>query len=77
VRPIDLWVAVIAPPLAFLVATLTAGQISPTSGTSLTGRAATVFVTLGLNAPWIIGATMLALVIVLVRRARAKKAGIL
>lgn len=78
VRPADLWLAVIVPPLAFLAATLTAGQLTLPGGQGLLVREGLmIFTTLSNNAPWIIGATALALVIVLVRRGRARKAGLL
>ncbi|MEZ5115209.1 MAG: DUF6542 domain-containing protein [Candidatus Nanopelagicales bacterium] len=77
VRPMDLWVAVIAPPLAFLAATLTAGQLTVSGGGSLlTREALLVFESLSFNAPWILGSTALALVIVWIRRRRYKKSGI-
>jgi hypothetical protein len=78
VRAPDLWLAVIVPPLAFLAATLTAGQLTLPGGQGLLVREGVmVFTTLSANAPWIVGATVLALVIVLVRRARFKRSGVL
>ena len=71
VRRADDTVAMIVPPLAFLVAALTAGQINigAVEG-SLFNRAAVVFFTLAENWVWIIVATLAAAVIVLVRRKR-------
>jgi hypothetical protein len=72
VRRADIWAAVVMPPLAFLVAALTAGQLTLDSSGSLVLREAyMLFRTLAVNAPWIIGTTLLCLVIVLVRRARS------
>ena len=71
VRRADDTVAMIVPPLAFVVAALTAGQINigAVEG-SLFNRAAVVFFTLAENWVWIIVATLAAAVIVLVRRKR-------
>ena len=78
VRPTDLWAAFVVPPLAWLIGLLTAGQLTLQGGGSLLLReGAMVFVGLSFNAPWIIGAALLALVIILVRRARAKRAGLI
>lgn len=64
--------AFIIPPVAFLIATLTAGQVFLDSNEgSLINRAVIVFFTLAENWIWIIGSTLVALVIVLVRRRRA------
>ena len=75
VRRADIWAAVVAPPLAFLVATLTAGQLTlgPT-GTLLEREGFMIFKSLAVNAPWILAATVISLVIVLVRRRRAAAA---
>lgn len=63
--------AFLMPPIAFLVAALTAGQFFVDSNEgSLINRAAIVFFTLAENWVWIIGSTLVALVIVLVRRRR-------
>ena len=59
--------AIFAPPIAFLVAALTAGQVGVTA-TDTANRAVVVFFLLGNNWPWIIGATAAALVIVALRR---------
>ena len=63
--------AIIVPPVAFLVAALTAGQLFIGSAEgSLLNRAVVAFFTLADNWFWILGATAAALVIVLVRRRR-------
>jgi hypothetical protein len=63
--------AFIIPPVAFLVAALTAGQLFLDANEgSLLNRAVIVFFTLAENWIWIIGSTLVALVIVLVRRRR-------
>ena len=64
VRYRDRWAAVIAPPLAFLVASLTAGQLAlPGRGTTLTREAIMITSTLSLNVAWICGSVLLALLI--------------
>jgi hypothetical protein len=71
VRREDDTVAIIVPPVAFLIAALTAGQLFIGSAEgSLLNRAVVAFFTLADNWIWIIGATAAALVIVLVRRRR-------
>jgi hypothetical protein len=71
VRREDDSVAIIVPPVAFLIAALTAGQLSIGSAAdTLLNRAVVAFFTLADNWIWIIGATAAALVIVLVRRRR-------
>ena len=71
VRRDDDTVAIIAPPLAVLVAALTAGQFFLGSADhSLINRAVVVFFTLADNWIWIIGSTLAAVVIVAVRRRR-------
>lgn len=71
VRREDDTVAMIVPPIAFLVASLTAGQLFLGSAEgSLVNRAVVVFFSLADNWIWIIGSTVAALVIVLVRRRR-------
>lgn len=71
IRPSDLSMAVIAPPIAFLIALLIAGQPSTLSGSgSLLVREASLLGTgLAFNAPFIFGGTAAALVIVLIRGA--------
>lgn len=74
VRPQDALIAVVAPPLAFFLATITAGQLTLTgSGDLLVREAFMIVTTLGANALWIFGATVAALVIVLVRRSRSRQ----
>ncbi len=70
VRRRDLWVGVITPPLAFLVALVASGQPSTISGAgSLPLREVSLIATgLAFNAPYIFGGTALALVVVLIRR---------
>lgn len=71
VRPADIWAAAIIPPLAFLAATLTAGQLTLDSAGSLVVREGYMILkTLAQNAPWIVGTTLICLVIVIVRRRR-------
>ncbi|MGB2968477.1 MAG: DUF6542 domain-containing protein [Candidatus Nanopelagicales bacterium] len=76
VRPSDLWTAVITPPLAFLVALIISGQVTALSGSGdLLLREATVIATgLAFNAPFVFGGTIAALIVVLVRRPKAKAA---
>jgi len=76
VRRADIWAAVVIPPLAFLVALLTAGQLTilGKSGGLLVREGALLFVSLATNAPWILGTTLVCLVIVLVRRRRERTA---
>ena len=75
VRREDAIIAVIAPPLAFFLATITAGQLTlPPTGDLLVREAFMIVTTLGANAPWIFGSTIVALVIVLVRRRRSAPA---
>jgi hypothetical protein len=65
-------IAFLIPPVAFLIATLTAGQLFLDSGEgSLVNRAVIVFFTLAANWIWILGSTLAALIIVLVRRRRS------
>lgn len=72
VRREDDTVAIIVPPIAFLLASLTAGQLflGAAEG-SLINRAVVVFFSLADNWIWIIGATVAAVAIVLVRRRRS------
>ena len=75
VRREDAVIAVVAPPLAFFLATLTAGQLTlPPTGDLLVREAFMIITTLGANAVWIFGSTIIALAIVLVRRRRAAEA---
>ncbi len=71
VRRADIWAAVVVPPLAFLVAALTAGQLTlGKSGGFVIRQGVGLFQTLALNAPWVLGTTVICLAIVLVRRRR-------
>ncbi|MDP4714339.1 MAG: hypothetical protein NWS04_00640 [Candidatus Nanopelagicales bacterium] len=73
VRRADAIVAVIAPPLAFFLATVTAGQLTiPQTGSLLIREAFMIVTTLGNNAIWIFGSTLIALGIVLIRRRRSQ-----
>lgn len=75
VRPADIWAAAIIPPLAFLAATLTAGQLTLDSAGSFVVREGYMILkTLAQNAPWIVGTTLICFVIVIVRRRRAAAA---
>ncbi len=75
VRPADIWAAAIIPPLAFLAAALTAGQLTLDSAGSLVVREGYMLLkTLAQNAPWIVGTTLICFVIVIVRRRRATHA---
>jgi hypothetical protein len=72
VRREDAIIAVIAPPLAFFLATITAGQLTlPPTGDLLVREAFMIIATLGANAIWVFGSTLVALAIVLVRRRRS------
>ena len=67
VRRADDVTAIIAPPLAFGLAAVTAAQIGLTT-TTLANRFITAFFTLGNNWYWIIGSALAAMAIVAVRR---------
>ena len=71
VRRVDMWAAVVMPPLAFLAAAFLAGQLTlATSGSLLIREGFGLFRNLAVNAPWILGTTLVCLVIVLLRRRR-------
>jgi hypothetical protein len=71
VRREDDVVAIITPPLAFFLVAITAAQLFLGSAErSLINRAVVTFFTLADNWIWIIGATLAALVIVIIRRRR-------
>ena len=75
VRRDDAVYAVTAPPIAALLAVVTVGQLNAgASADSLTGRVIVAFFALADNWMWIIGSTLLALVIVVVRSMRARRA---
>lgn len=72
VRPRDGFWALVSPPLAFFVATVTAGQLTVTgSGGFLVKQGLLIPFTLGQNVLWIVGATLLAGALVWLRRRRA------
>lgn len=71
VRISDAAVAVIAPPIAFFIAAITVGQVGQSSTGGLLGRFVNTFFMLADNWIWIVGATVIALAIVLVRVRRA------
>ena len=66
-RRSDLIYVIVAPPLMFLLATLTAGQLS-ISGSGLLDRIVQVFFTLGDNWIWIVGAVVAAIALTVFRR---------
>ncbi len=70
VRRADDVTAIIAPPLAFGLAAITAAQIGLTS-TTLANRFITAFFTLGNNWYWVIGSTLAAMAIIAVRRRKS------
>jgi len=71
VRRADIWAAALMPPLAFVAAVLTAGQLTLRPGGGFVTREGLMIVeTLAENALWIIGTTLVCLVIVMVRRRR-------
>ena len=71
VRPSDSSVAIIAPPIAYLLVSITAGQVGQTGSGGLIGRLMDVFFTMGSGWFWVVGATVAALVIIIVRRRTA------
>lgn len=66
-RRSDLIYVIVAPPLMFLLATLTAGQLS-ISGSGLLDRIVQVFFMLGDNWIWIVGAVVAAIALTAFRR---------
>lgn len=68
----DLWTAVISPPIAFLIALIISGQLDVLrdQGDFFIKESALVATGLAFNAPYIFGGTILALIIVLIRRKR-------
>ena len=66
-RRSNLIYVIVAPPLMFLLATLTAGQVS-ISGSGLLDRIVQVFFTLGDNWFWIVGAVVAAIALTIFRR---------
>jgi len=72
VRLSDVWAPAILAPLGFLVATLTAGQLTlGSSGSWFVREGYMIFRSLAINAPWIIGATVIGAGIALWRRRQA------
>ena len=68
------WWAVIVPPLAFLIATLTAGQFAiSTVGGFIVREGLLIFTTLGANALWIVGSVIAAVAIVLLKKREPKR----
>jgi len=71
IRLVDASVAVIAPPLAFLAAAATAGQIGMgMAGGPVIGVASNLFFALSTNVLWVLGATLASLLIVVIRTRR-------
>jgi|GEM_PF-6350747 len=71
IRLIDASVAVIAPPLAFLAAAATAGQIGMgTAGGPVIGAASNLFLALSNNVLWLVAATLASLLVVVIRTRR-------
>lgn len=71
IRLVDASVAVIAPPLAFLAAAATAGQVGMSmAGGPVIAAGSNLFFALSSNVLWIVGATLIALAIVLIRSRR-------
>lgn len=68
----DLFTVVIAPPLMFGLAALTAGQFFLGSAGGLLNRLVQVFFTLGANWFWIVGSVVAAVVVMVIRRRRAR-----
>lgn len=72
VRREDDVVAILTPPIAFFIAAVTAGQLfRGASGGGLLNRAQLVFFTFAYNWYWVLGTTIVAVVLVLVRRRRS------
>lgn len=67
VRTRDAVNAIFAPPIAFFIAAITAGQFD-LNANDLSGRAVALFFLLGASWVWIVGSTVAALVIVALRR---------
>lgn len=75
VRPLDLWTAVIIPPMAYLLALICAGQPStfPGGGNLMIREVSLIATGLAFNAPYIYGGTLVALIVVLIRRRSIRK----
>lgn len=78
VRPLDLWTAVIIPPMAYLLALICAGQPStfPGGGNLMIREVSLIATGLAFNAPYIYGGTLVALIVVLIRRRSIRKANL-
>ena len=72
VRRSDLLLVIIAPPLVFLLAAATAGQIGVTGG-GLVNRAADLFFALGDNWLWIVGSVIAAIALTVIRRSALRR----
>lgn len=70
VRPRDAYWVIVTPPLAFLLTTVTVGQVTVSEGNILVRQSLLIPFTLGRNVVWILTATVLAAVIVAIRRRR-------
>lgn len=68
----DLFLVVIAPPLMFGLAAITAGQFFLSSAGGLLNRLVQVFFTLGENWYWVVAAVVAAIILMIVRRVLAK-----
>lgn len=69
----DAIVPVLAAPIAMLIAAATVGQLNlGNSGTSITSRGVAFFFTFADNWFWIFAAVIIALVVMVVRRARSR-----
>ncbi len=69
VRRRDLGIAIFAPPLIYLLAALTAGQIFlGANAGGLVGRSAALFFSLGANWGWILGSVLGAVIVAVIRR---------
>ena len=64
----DLFLVVIAPPLMFGLAAITAGQFFLGSAGGLLNRLVQVFFTLGENWYWVVAAVVAAIILMIVRR---------
>ena len=73
VRQSDLFLVVIAPPLMFGLAALTAGQFFLGSAGGLLNRGVQVFFTLGANWFWIVGSVLAAIALMIARRALSRR----
>ena len=72
VRPADAWAPAILAPLSFMAANLTAGQLTRGgSGSWFIREGYMIFRSLAVNAPWIIGATVICAAIAFWRRRSA------